>query len=113
MWHWILEQLSEIGHSALEFIGVALVCVVAYPITRIGSHARAAITLRLHHYTGAQLTRSARYAVVGTLFLIVTTIVLKSTVPGFWWLGFAALSTLLVGLGCFGLALVPEELADE
>jgi len=113
MWNWILQQLSEIGHSALEFIGVVLVCAVAYPITRIGSHARAAVTLHSNNYTGTRLARSARYAVLGAIFLIVTTIILKYTVPGLWWLGFASLSTILVGLGCFGLALVPEEFADE
>jgi len=105
MFHWLAEWGTEL-------LVAAVVCVVAYPVTRIGWHLRTSIRLKRRGYRGEQLSKSTRYAVVGIVLAVALGVLLRVAGPEGWWAIYALILAVLVFLGCFGYALVPEDLAD-
>jgi ABC-type Fe3+ transport system permease subunit len=105
MFDWLAEKGTEL-------LVTAVVCLVAYPVIRIGWHLRTSIRLKRRGYRGEQLRKSVRYSVVGAVLAVAAGVVLGIAGPEGWWVRYAVISTILVLLGCFGYALIPEDLAD-
>ncbi len=116
MWNWIVRHVvdigHEIGHEVIWFIIALVFCVVAYPVARIGWHARTFARLKRQGYHGEQLKRSQRYAVMGAAIVAVIVATLKFTAPPALWLLFALACAVVAVVGWFGYIFVPEEFEE-
>lgn len=108
MVEWLMDGLSGIGRWLIGLLIVGAVCLVAYPVSRIGWHLRVFAQLKHRRYRGEQLRTSARYAVSGIVLTIALGAVLAFVGPLHWWVSYAIGVALLIALGCFGYKLVPD-----
>jgi hypothetical protein len=107
-----MEQLNAVGGWVLGLIIAAVLCLLAYPVIRIGWHARTFIRLRRQGYRGAQLKKSLRYAVIGLILVVTLGAVLGFAAPDRWSISYGLAIAFLISLGGFGYKLVPDGLGD-
>jgi|GEM_PF-4312968 len=108
MWNWIVRAVVEIWHEALWLIIAMVFCAVAYPVARIGWHARTFAKLKRQGYRGEQLKRSQRYALMGAAIVAVIVAALKFAAPPGLWLFFALACAAIAVVGWFGYVFAPE-----
>jgi hypothetical protein len=110
---WLLRQLHSLGEWAVELAFAIVVCLVAYPVIRIGSNLRLAIRLGRLGHDGVPRRSALRYAALGSFIAIVVGGVIFEEVDTSLAAGYFLLFAILVLLGWFGFILVPEEFGDE